>query len=250
MKRRMTRWLGIILLGSALGARAQQYTGTTGLLHVPSAEMESAGTARIGAHFLNRELTPAAFTYNGKYHTASYYLNLTPFPWIELAYTCTLLREEHKDGGTGLTGQDRYFSVKIRPLKEGRWWPSVAIGSNDPYGSGYKGMLQVSADSKSQYFCNYYVAAAKHVGFKAGELGVHAAYRRFKQDYNGKWNGVVGGLTFRPAFARSLRAVVEYTGHEVNAGVDCLLWRHLLVQACLQGGKYFSGGLCYQLNLF
>lgn len=249
MKRHIARWLGALLLLCPVGTTAQLYTGTTGLLHTPSAEMNDAGTACIGGYFLNKAFTPAAFTYDGKYHTGDYFLSLTPFSWIELGYTCTLLKNIQDDGRVGW-GQDRYFSVKVRPLREGKYWPAVAIGSNDPIGTDYKGMLDVSHNSKSEYFSNYYVAATKHFDFRAGQLGAHIAYRRFRQDYNGKWNGVTGGVTFRPAFARNLRALTEYTGHEVNIGLDCLLWRHLLLQGCLQGGKYLSGGLCYQLSLF
>ena len=44
--------------------------------------------------------------------------------------------------------------------------------------------------------------------------------------------------------------MVEYTGNDVNVGVDCLLWKHLFIQAALQNGRYFSGGLRFQMNLF
>lgn len=32
----------------------------------------------------------------------------------------------------GFYHKDRYFSVKIRPVKEDKWWPGIAVGSNDP----------------------------------------------------------------------------------------------------------------------
>lgn len=249
-------------MGSTV-ALAQQYNGTTGLIHIPSAEMNKAGTARIGGHFLNKEFTPDAFDFRGKYHTASYYLNLTPFSWIELAYTCTLLKNYRRtrngeviNSETRYYYQDRYFSVKIRPLKEGKWWPAIAIGTNDPIGTfKHKETVPDSegstkGDGQSLYFCNYYITASKHLPVKIGEWGIHASYRKFKRDYNSKWNGVVGGITFRPAFAPNLRAIAEYDGDDVNAGVDCLLWKHLLLQASLQNGKYFSGGVCFQMSLF
>lgn len=69
-------------------AVAQQYTGMSGLIHVPSADMGEEGEARAGVHFLNREFTPNVLTYKGdKYHTMSYYLSITPFRWMEIAYT-------------------------------------------------------------------------------------------------------------------------------------------------------------------
>lgn len=254
-------FIGLLLLLIGMGSNAQQYTGLAGLIHTPSAEMEESGTAKIGGYFLNREFTPDAFTFRGKYHTADYFLSLTPFSWIELAYTCTLQKNYRRDGHSNIINdgstryyyQDRYFSVKIRVLPEGKWWPAIAIGSNDPIGtvdgSGNSGGDTQTGDGKSQYFCNYYVAASKHFQTKGHELALHVAYRKYKRDYNRKWNGIVGGLTYRPSFAKDLRAIVEYTGNDVNIGVDCLLWRHLFLQASLQNGKYFTGGICFKMNL-
>lgn len=242
---------------------AQQYTGVTGLIHAPSAEMNKEGNIRIGAHYMDKHFTPDAFNFNGKYNTADYYLSVTPFSWVELAYTCTLQKNYRRDGHSNIISnetryyyQDRYFSIKIRPLQEGKWWPAIAIGANDPFGTlGNKGTendneAPKNGDGKSEYFCNYYIAASKHLTLKNHVFGIHAAYRHWKRDYNKKWNGLVGGITYRPSFARNLRAIAEYTGNEVNVGADCLLWRHLLLQAVLQDGRYFSGGICFQTNLF
>lgn len=246
-----------------LSAMAQQYTGTTGLIHTPSAEMNEAGTARIGAHFLNKEFTPKTFEFKGKYHTADYYLSITPFSWVEVAYTCTLQKNYRRDGNANIISdetryyyQDRYFSIKLRPLKEGKWWPAIAIGANDPIGTdGDKGTANegeepTNGDGKSQYFSNYYISASKHILLHDEEFGIHLSYRHWKRSYNSKWNGIVGGVTYRPSFYKDLRGIVEWTGNEVNVGADCLLWKHLLLQASLQDGKYFSGGMCFQMNLF
>lgn len=260
MKRKI--WIALLVLFVVAGkGMAQQYTGTTGLIHTPSAEMNKEGTARMGVHFLSKEFTPSFFNYN----TGSYYLSLTPFPWVEIAYTCTLQKGNRRnDDGkaekkTGYYYQDRYFSLKLRPLKEGEYWPAVAVGTNDPYGTdkvqtkvkvpseesqGYYG------DGKSQYFCNYYIVVTKHFDLKGHSLGIHAAYRKWKRDDNCKWNGIVGGITLRPRFYEVLRIIAEYTGDDINVGADCLLWKHLLLQASLQNGKYFTGGVCFQLNLF
>ncbi len=233
---------------------AQQYTGMSGLIHVPSADMDEVGVARIGAHFLNREFTPdMRFNFNGKYHTISHYLSITPFRWIEIGYTCTLqkgLKNEGKDGCTdvGFYYKDRYFSLKIQPIKESRWWPSIAIGTNDPitYGNNKE---DLSEKGKNQIFCNYYLAATKHLDLKGHSLGFHLAYRHWKRSYNSKWNGPVGGITYQPSFQKNLRLITEYTGDDVNVGFDWKLWKHLLIQSSLQNGKYFSGGVCFCINL-
>ena len=231
---------------------AQQYTGVSGLIHVPSAEMNRAGDARIGAHFINRHATPDArfFSYEGKkYDTFSYYLSLTPFSWIELGYTCTLVKVMASPNydGHGYEEKDRYFSLKLNPLREGKWWPAIAVGCNDI--SDSFSLFNLDDKAVEATFGNYYVAATKHFVWNGEEIGAHVSYRHFVKHINRKWNGVVGGVTYRPSFARNFRTIAEYTGHEINIGVDCLLWKHLLLQASLQNGKYFSGGVCFQLNL-
>lgn len=66
----------VFLMFVSLEMGAQQYTGLSGLIHVPSAEMNAEGDARIGIHFLNKHFTPGhLFSYEGnKYNTFSYYL--------------------------------------------------------------------------------------------------------------------------------------------------------------------------------
>lgn len=265
--------LAACLLGGIMTLSAQQYTGMSGLIQVPSADMDKAGAARVGVHFLNREFTPEVMAYEGmKYHTMTHYLSITPFSWMEIGYTCTLLKSAKVNGGVtdktdvGLYRKDRYFSLKIRPLKEGKWWPAIAVGTNDPYSTTSRQVWSdwveqaapasraaaASPKSKaigSRYFANIYVAAVKHFDLGGGSLGVHAAYRRWKREDNRRWDGPVGGLTFRPVFQKELRLIAEYTGDDVNVGFDWKLWRHWLVQGALQNGKYFTGGLCFYIEL-
>lgn len=250
----MRKTFCIILCLASLSLRlsAQQYTGMTGLIHVPSAEMNKEGDARIGVHFINKHQTPdEGFSYDGKkYNTFSYYLSITPFSWIELGYTCTLLKQVNSPiyDGHGYEEKDRYFSLKLQPLKEGKWHPAIAVGCNDI--SDSYSLFNFDNDAVEALFGNYYVTASKHFFWKSERIGIHIAYRHFVKDYNSKWNGIVGGITYNPSFAKNLRVMAEYTGNEINVGADCLLWKHLLLQFVLQEGKYFSGGLCFQTNLF
>lgn len=228
-------------------AVAQQAMGTPGLIHAPSAEMDTAGVARIGVHYIDKHMIPDGMKLDGeKFNSLTNYLSITPFSWIEIGYGYTLWklhRNQDITQKTGFYSKDRYFSVRLRPLKEGRYWPSVVIGGNDVWGTGDNGQ------SASNYYRNFYIAATKHFELRGNIIGVHAAYRKWKRDYNSKWNGIVGGVTLQPSFYQKLRLVGEYDGHAVNAGIDCELIRYLLLQLSLQEGKYFSGGLCFRIGL-
>lgn len=226
---------------------AQQYTGLNGLIHVPSADMDEEGVARLGAHALNKHFTSAGFIYKGdgkKYNTSDYYISATVFPWLEMSYAFTLLKlHQHSYttiGEVSYKHKDRNLSIKIRLLKEKKWWPSVAIGGNDLHGTGY--------------LTNYWMALSKHHDWGGHLLGAHAAWRDWRNSRshkgNKKWNGLVGGITYSPPIDHHhLRGIVEYTGHEINVGADYLLLGHVLLQASLQQGRYFSGGLCFQMDL-
>lgn len=242
-----------LLILCCLTGYSQEYIGTSGLIHVPSAEMLPAGIARIGGFFLSKDMMPdkMAFRENPsdegvKYNSFNHFLSIAPFSWIEIAYTCTF-EKGHKNNDksqpVGYYYKDRFFSIKIRPLKEGKYYPAIAVGANDPL----RHYNDHSDDYK--YFMNFYIAASKHFLIRGNELGVHLAYRYYPSKYNRKWQGVVGGVTYRLPFARNLRGIVEYTGNDINIGVDCDLWKLLFLQASLQNGKYFSGGIMLQVQL-
>ena len=238
--------------------RSQQYMGTSGLFHVPSADMDSSGVVKFGIYFIPKDIMPDHMTTlnekdGEKFNSASYYLAISPFEWVELAVKGVLWRT-HKNRNPELPvryyGKDRHLSLRLRPLKEGKYWPSVVIGGDDIWGSDDEGITH------SGYFCNYYIATTKHFVFKGNMIGTHLTYRRWKQDYFQKFNGLTSGLTFQPTFYHPLRLVVEWTGNEVNAGADCRIplpfagsGTGLLLQAGLHGGRDFFGGICLAIDL-
>jgi len=245
----------LLLTLCCLTTLAQQYDGMTGLIHTPTAEMDTVGTARIGAHYLNHEMMPKCdnFTWeiweegepSGEKHyydTFSYYLSITPFRWVELSYICVAMAE-----GPALKdyhSKDRHFSVKFNPLREGKWWPSICIGASDFVGSS------LNPNRSQDFFCNYYLAASKHFNLGRGhQIAVHATYRYYQLQENKRFQGLVGGITYSPGFAPNMRVIAEWDGCHINCGLDALFWRHLRVQASLQDGRYFSAGLCFQCYL-
>ena len=246
MLRHLITYIALLLLG--IPVMAQQHVGMAGMIHVPTAEFDSAGVARVGAQYVPKAMIPDRMTCDGeKFNSLTNYLSITPFSWIEIGYGYTLWKlhkNQDPELPTGFYAKDRYFSVAIRPLKEGRYWPAVAIGSNDVIGSSDNG------ESGSKYYQNFYLALTKHFEMKRNRLGVHVAYRKWTREYNHKWEGVVGGVTFNPAFYRPLRVMAEWDGTEVNIGADCRLFKYFLVQTALVNFKYFTGGLCLYIDLF
>lgn len=246
--------VSILLFGTT--CVAQLYTGMSGLIKNPSAEMNGCGDAIIAGYFLNKHFTPgdvndrSGFVYAGKkYDTFDFSLALTPFEWLEIGYTFTLQKTLAESRERPKFNQkDRFFSIKVNPLKEGKYYPAIAIGSNDFIGSAFR--RRSHGGSGAGYFCNYYIVATKHFIPHGHSFGVDLGYRYVPVSYGKKWQGVIAGATWRPKWIPSLRVIGEWTGNEVNIGADILLWKHLFIQAALIDCRYFSGGIAYKVNLF
>lgn len=228
---------------------AQLTYGTTGLLHAPSAEMQRDKTVMLGGNFMNKEITPSTWYY----HTYNYFLNVTIFPFLEIAYTCTLFKAEALGlkpyGYSGFTNQDRYFSARLRVLKEGQFWkyaPAVVLGTSDPFTSSGGGV--VAPTDGNGYYSRFYLAATKHFSLGKEEIGVHLSYLYNKRtEY--KLNGFAGGITYSPSLLPDLRLIAEYDSKDVAVGCTYLFFNHLHVQMELQRMKYFTGGLMYKIYL-
>ena len=91
-------------------------------------------------------LASRAYAPKFNFNTWNYYLNVTIFPFLEVAYTCTLFTAESlgldKHGYSGFTNQDRYFSARLRVLKESKYIPAVVLGTSDPFTSSGINSLQ------------------------------------------------------------------------------------------------------------
>lgn len=241
-------YIALLFIGMPYMLSAQLTYGTTGLLHAPSAEMQKDKTIMLGGNFLNQELTPPTWYY----HTYNYYLNVTFFPWLEVAYTCTLFKAEALGlkpyGYTGFTNQDRYFSVRLRALKEGQFWkhmPAVVVGTSDPFTSSGD---EVASKQGNGYFSRFYVAATKHVKVGQETIGVHLSYLyNRRKEYH--LNGVAAGLSYNPSFHPQLRLIAEYDSKDIAIGATYLFFNHLHAQVELQRMKYFSGGLTFLFRL-
>jgi hypothetical protein len=215
---------------------------------MPSAEMQRDKTVMLGGNFLNKALTPPEWYYG----TYNYYLNVTIFPFLEVAYTCTLFTAEGmgyaKYGYSGFMNQDRYFSFRLRALKEGQFWkymPAVVLGTSDPFTStGDK----IASEKGNGYFSRFYIAATKHIQIGKEELGVHLAYLyNRRKDYH--LNGPAVGVTYSPSFHKPLTLIAEYDSKDFALGATYLLLNHVHFQFEMQRMKWFSGGLAFKIYL-
>ena len=198
------------LLLSFTPIKGQIVIGTEGLLNVPTADMRPSGTFDGGASVIQKDLL-----YKKSYITGIYYIDFTPFNWMEITYRETLIRNK-RDGKVGYHEQDRSTTIRLRPLKEGKYWPGVVIGANDIY-----------SDHGGSKYTNIYGVLTKHyevdaIGTFSGTLGY--SYLRKKGT---AYDGFMGGISFAPAICPNVQLMADYDTQAVNVGVTAFLWRHL-----------------------
>lgn len=202
MKKRML--MAALMLVLCVHVSGQFTYGTTGLLNMPTGDMQKDKTVLIGGGYLSKHATP----YRWNYDTWNYYVGITFFPWLEVAYTCTIFDEwVGSKGSVHMLNQDRNFSARLRLWKEG-WWkewtPQIVVGVNDVTSAAGGDYMNFGVDGAGNGFYNrYFVAVTKHLDFpNIGTLGVHASYVYNKRtDY--KLNAPAGGLNFRFAIQES-----------------------------------------------
>ena len=209
---------------------AQTLTATTGLLNIPSADMQADGTFIMGTNYLP-EINQPAWGYN----TGNYYFNLTFLPFLEVAYKCTLI----KTPSTGrYTQEDRSINLRMQLIKERDYFPSILIGVHDIY----------THTTNSQYFGASYIVLTKHIEINTNILGITSGYGA-KLLRNNEFVGLFGGITFTPAVIKPITFMGEYDSVGINLGGSFLVFKHLYLFSMAQRLKYFSGGIAYRIKL-
>lgn len=216
-----------------LRLNAQPTSGTTGLLNIPTAEMQRDGTFMFGGNYLPESITPERFSYN----TGNYYINITFLPFWEVNYRLTLLQTL----STGIySQQDRSFGMRIRLMKGGRYFPSIVIGGDDLY-------THVEGGG-NQDFGKIYAVLTKNIKWEEYNVAATLGYYMDTFQKNQR-TGLFGGLAFTPAFFKSLTLMAEYDTKAINAGASFLLFDHLYLQAFVYDLKYFTAGIQYRVYL-
>lgn len=149
------------------------------------------------------------------------------------------------------TNQDRYFSLRLRALREGqfsKYMPAIVLGTSDPFTESGGGQFATEGFSGNGFFSRFYLALTKHIPIRREELAIHLSYLyNRRHDYH--LNGIAGGITYSPSMLSDLKLIAEYDSHDILIGMNYLFIHHLLVQAMMQKGKYFSCGLTYLIHL-
>lgn len=185
-----------------------------------------------GGNYLPDGMTP--FNFN----TGNYFVNMTFLSFVELSYRCTLLKTRRYDGKRGYFQQDRSMTARIRPLKEGKYRPSLVIGVDDPF-----------KNTGTNYFATVYGALTKGFSIAQGDrLAVTAGYYIPLNDHSIK-DGPFGGISYSPTFCREMTVMAEYDSEGFNVGAAARLWKHFSIHVFTREFNSISGGIRYECRL-
>lgn len=222
----------LCMLCCIMKVHAQYSMGNTGLLNIPTADMQETGTFMGGGNYLPDGMTPF------KFNTGNYFANITFLSFVELSYRCTLLKTKRYDGKKGYFQQDRSMTARIRPLKEGKYRPSIVVGVDDPF-----------KNTGTNYFATVYGTLTKGFSIAKGDrLALTAGYYVPLNDYSIN-DGVFGGVSYSPAFCRELTFMAEYDAKGFNVGAAAKLWKHISLHVFTREFNCISGGIRYECKL-
>lgn len=223
-----------VVWACCMSAKSQQLIGTQGLMNIPSAEMNPTGTFEGGISLLQKQMMVDKYDY----YTGLYYINFTPFSFVELTFRETLrkTRKSSSDPRMGYYQQDRSTSLRLRPVKEkeDKWWPSVVVGVNDIY----------SDHGNSEYAAVYGVVTKNVRIGNILSLGATLGYAHPIDD-GLTYDGVFGGISLSLASFSDLKVMAEYDTRGVNVGASVVLFRHLRAMCLTREFKGVCGGLSY-----
>jgi hypothetical protein len=210
-------------------SKSQTLTGMTGLLNIPSADMQADGTFFMGVNYL-----PIVNQPTWGYPTGNYYFNLTFLPFLEVAYKCTLLKINGR-----YTNQDRGASFRLRFIKESKSMPAATVGVHD---------FHTTSENGNQYYAATYIVFTKHIELKHSVLGITSGYGPNILQSN-QFSGYLGGITFTSVYFRPLTLMGEYDSQGLNFGASLFLLNHVYVFSMVQHLQYYAGGVAYKICL-
>ncbi len=201
--------------------------------------MQADGTFMGGANYMPSEISPD----NWSDDTVNYFLNITFLPFLEVGYKCTLIRLSNNN-----INQDRAISVRLRAVKEAKWYPSIVVGSGDITTTGQNGNIMESVKGNN-YYSGIYGVMTKHLNIGKEQIGISLGYNYDIQDrsYN---DGVFYGVSYRPSFYSNCEFMADMKSDKVSVGAAVKLFNHLSINILCCDFKLFAGGLRYEIKLY
>ncbi|WP_158551540.1 YjbH domain-containing protein [Rhodohalobacter sp. SW132] len=218
---------------------AQSLTGTTGLFHIPTAEMMSDRTFMAGVHQI-----PAKYSLYGRgLHDNRYgFATLTFLPRIELMFRYTYLLGVDRSSRTSGPFMDRMVAARVLIIRESGYRPALLFGVHDP-GQAF----DVAAN---KYFGANYLVTTKHFSAAGFRAALHAGYAfDLFNEATQVYDGLFGGMSLSHQALPWFEIMAENDSFRWNAAAKLLILNRVQLMAGLMELKNPAGGISYRVTL-
>ena len=226
----------LALLFRPQNSSAQSLTGTSGLITIPTAEILRDGEVSFGANFMNKEY----FTYgHNEYHGLANFATVGYLPFLEISFRLTRRLDYPEPQAIG----DRMLSVRLRPLKESRFFPAFVLGAHD--------FVRVTGTAiPTNNFNALYLSASKGFGLRPviDRIDFHLGYGTdWIEALDHQFVGPFGGISISPR--RFITLMLEHDAEKLNCGLRISILDHIDFLAALIDLKVISGGTSFRFRL-
>jgi len=218
---------------------AQSLSGTTGLFHIPTAEMMPDRTIMAG---LNQMPAEYSLYGGGIRDNRSGFVTVTFLPRVELMFRYTYLLGVDRSSPTSGPFMDRMVAGRLLILRENGSRPALLLGVHDP------GMAVDLAVNK--YFGANYLVSSKNLDAAGFSAGLHLGYAfKMLNEETQVFDGIFGGISLSHQQLPWFQIMAEHDSFRWNAGAKLLLLNRIQIMAGLMELKRPAGGISYRVTL-
>ncbi len=231
--------LCLIALVYAEPSDAQSLTGTTGLFHIPTAEMMPDRTFMAGLHH-----KPAEYSLYGRgiHDNRAGFVTVTFLPRVELMFRYTYMLGVDRSSTTSGPFMDRMVAGRLLILRETNTRPALLLGVHDP------GMTMEVAANK--HFGANYLVSSKNLAAGVFSAGLHMGYAfDIRNEETQVLDGLFGGVSISYQQIPWFQIMAEHDSFRWNAGAKLLLLNRFQIMAGLMELKRPAGGISYRVIL-
>ena len=190
---------------------AQSVTGTSGLIHIPSARMLEDGQLVLGAAYIPK---PYFYRYEkGMNPGVNTYITYGILPFVEVMFRYTHELNLKVNPQTSYF-PDRMFSLRVRLLGEKKHLPAIVFGAHD------SSQLAGRITSTGPKYTAFYLVSSKMFKSSFGDFDVSVGYAfDFLDIKTESYKGLFSGITYTPFFLKNLSIKFENDSRGFNSGV-------------------------------
>ena len=228
----MTKYILVFIIISVVTFHSQSLNSLSGYYNIPIAEIYNDGSVVAGVFYI-----PYKFSQEKGFdrEAIGYFGAISYFPFLEISLRFT------KRLGPNYALGDRMFSFKLRLIKEGKYFPSFAIGVQDFFHS---------TEAMTNRYNSLYSVITKNIsiGNVINNISLTVGYGSDLIKANGyEYIGLFGGVSLM--ILDHLEFIFENDARFYNVGARIKVFENIFLLGGYRDLKYFSGGagVCFQL---